>query len=148
MRISVVIVTRGTSHVLARCLAAVLHGTPRPHELVLVDQATEPSRTEAADDPLVRVHRTVPLGVSRARNLAASLATGDHLAFTDDDCVPDGGWLAALGDAIERTGAEVASGRVLPLDDGTPGLVPVSSRTDERFRVVEWGETAPWTVGT
>lgn len=147
MRISVVIVTVGTSRVLGRCIQAIAGGTLRPHDLVLVDQAPEPSASEVAEELSVRIHRAPALGVSRARNLGASLATGDYLAFTDDDCVPDEGWLAALADAIATAGADAASGRVLPLDDGTPGLVAVSSRTDERARTVG-GEAAPWTVGT
>jgi O-antigen biosynthesis protein len=148
VRISVVIVTVGTSRVLERGLAAVVRGTRRPHELVLVDQAPEPSTTAVAEHIPVRIHRAPALGVSRARNLGASLATGDYLAFTDDDCVPDDGWLAALADALEGAGAAAASGRVLPLDEGTSGLVAVSSRTDERFRTVGGNDVAPWTVGT
>jgi GT2 family glycosyltransferase len=35
-------------------------------------------------------------GPARARNIGAKLATASLLAFTDDDCEPNPGWLAAL----------------------------------------------------
>src|SRR5437764_13696519 len=92
VRISVVIVTVGTSRVLERGLAAVVRGSRRPDELVLVDPAPEPSTTGLAEHIPVRIHRAPALGVSRARNLGASLTSGDYLAFTDDDCLPDEGW--------------------------------------------------------
>jgi GT2 family glycosyltransferase len=154
MEISVIVVTMGSSRVLPRCVAAIASGRLRPREVVLVDQGPgdELRDVEAAlaGSGIGLVH--VPIersGVSKARNLGAAAAAGDHLAFTDDDCVPDRDWLAALAAGMERGPVLAATGRVLPLDEGRPGLVAVSLRTDRRERTFAGGgRYAPWEIGT
>lgn len=39
-------------------------------------------------------------GPAKARNAGAAQATGTYLAFMDDDCVPDPGWLRAIDDRL------------------------------------------------
>ncbi|MFM6530798.1 MAG: glycosyltransferase family 2 protein, partial [Dolichospermum sp.] len=39
-------------------------------------------------------------GPAANRNNGAKYATGEWLAFTDDDCLPDPQWLASYGEAI------------------------------------------------
>jgi glycosyltransferase involved in cell wall biosynthesis len=51
-------------------------------------------------------------GPAAARNLGASRAKGRFVAFTDDDCAPDPGWLAALERAF-ATAPEAAIGGAL-----------------------------------
>jgi GT2 family glycosyltransferase len=87
--------------------------------------------------------------VSSARNLGASHAEGDWLAFTDDDCVPGPDWLSKLVEALAGHDADGATGAVLPLPDSRSGLVPVSSRTDPRRRVFgPLDRHPPWELGT
>ena len=154
MQISVVVVTLGENALLERCVRAVSSGALRPRDLIVVDQGPpglERSLREWLSGSGVELaHLEAPrMGVSRARNLGAEVAAGDHIAFTDDDCVPDREWLAALADAVEATPADGASGRVLPLEDDRPGRIGVSSRTDMRARSFRGGgDTLPWEVGT
>jgi GT2 family glycosyltransferase len=152
--ISVVVATLGRSAVFERCLQAIASGTYGAAEIVVVDQSPEgiggvAASALAASAARARHVRTAPVGVSAARNLGTREAAGDLLAFTDDDCVPDGRWLEELVLALERAGAGAATGRVLPLDDGLDGRVAVSSRTDTRERVVGGHDgVAPWSLGT
>jgi GT2 family glycosyltransferase len=154
MEISVIVVTLGRTPLLERCVRAVASGTLRPRELVVVDQGPpglKPKLEEwLAGSAVALEHLDVPpMGVSRARNIGAEAAAAGQLAFTDDDCVPDGEWLAALAEAVEATPADGASGRVLPLEDDRPGRIGVSSRTDMRARSFRGGgDTLPWEVGT
>ena len=153
MKITVVIVTIGGSRLLDRCLTAIASGARKPDEVVLVDQSSAPSDSgaailAAAGIAFQRVAMP-PTGVSPARNRGVAAATGDVLAFTDDDCVPAEGWLSALAAAVETGEVEATTGRVLPLDEGVPGLVAVSSRTDTRRRVFLGGrDYPPWEIGT
>jgi GT2 family glycosyltransferase len=152
--VSVVVATTGTTPVLDLCAAALARNTLRPRELVLVDGSPDGAgaRLEAAlsGSGVELNHLVVPrCGVSRARNRGIAAARCDLLAFTDDDCVPADEWLAALVTALEERRAGAASGRVLPLPDDRPGRVAVSSRTDERARVLDASSGAsPWEAGT
>jgi GT2 family glycosyltransferase len=154
-KVSVVIVTANRPEALERCVDAITTAALEPNELVIVDQSS-PRVAAAVEELLSRSsvqarHLHVPLmGVSQARNLGASKAEGDLLAFTDDDCVPAPGWLSELLDAIAGHGTDGATGAVLPLPDHqSRGLVAVSSRTDPRRRVFRPGErNPPWEVGT
>ena len=86
--------------------------------------------------------------MSIARNVGWRSTTGSIVAFTDDDCVPDQGWLAAVEQALgEDAALDATTGRVLGLGPDTPGLHAVSSRTDQRERIYS-GRTLPWLVGT
>ena len=97
-RITVVIPTHNRpAAVLRRAVDSVLHQSLDPGrvELIVVDDGSQPPATPI-DHPRVRWHRVDPArGVSRARNLGATLGTGDYLNFLDDDDV-------LLPDALER----------------------------------------------
>lgn len=51
-------------------------------------------------------------GAARARNAAVSQSRAGVLAFTDDDCLPTSGWLAAMLDATREL--DVVQGRTEP----------------------------------
>jgi glycosyltransferase involved in cell wall biosynthesis len=64
------------------------------------------------------VHEPVP-GATRARNAGISRASGDIVAFVDDDVVPDPGWLARLVAPLVCGQADATGGRVT-LDPSVP----------------------------
>ena len=83
--------------VLRRAVDSVLHQSLDPGrvELIVVDDGSQPP-APPIDHPRVRWHRVDPArGVSRARNLGATLGSGDYFNFLDDDDV-------LLPDALER----------------------------------------------
>ena len=49
-------------------------------------------------------------GPATARNAGASIAKGDHLAFTDDDCMPAANWLIQLANQYAITPYAVIGG--------------------------------------
>lgn len=87
-------------------------------ELVIVDNDAVPSAKPVVDRlaaeaafPVRYVHEPAA-GVANARNAALAAATGDLIAFIDDDEEAAPGWLAALLDAQARYGADVVFGPV------------------------------------
>ena len=81
-----------------RAVASVQSQEPAPHQVILVvDHNPELHKRLAEQLPDVRV---VPnhneRGLSGARNTGVALATGDIVAFLDDDAIAQPGWLAAL----------------------------------------------------
>jgi glycosyltransferase involved in cell wall biosynthesis len=53
-------------------------------------------------------------GNSASRNAGAASASGDIVAFTDDDAVPDAGWVAGLLAVYAQMDAVAVGGRVVP----------------------------------
>ena len=83
------------------------------------DRATE-SRF-LADHPLVASGRVRTIGPpqgggipARQRNTGWRAATGEFVAFTDDDCRPEPGWLEGLLDAAARAPGMVVQGATRP----------------------------------
>lgn len=97
MRVSVCVpATRAAT--VGATVSAIRAQTWKDWELLVLGQGDETSlmaaiRRAAGDDPRVAYLHLEGRGLSRARNHAMSLATGDVLAFTDDDCEPNAFWL-------------------------------------------------------
>jgi GT2 family glycosyltransferase len=108
---TVVVPTRDRPAQLARCLSAIRRQTLADLELVVVDDA---SRDSAAVERVVAAHAPARLvradgqGPAAARNIGASLARGDVICFTDDDCEPDLRWAERLVVAVSESGAPAA----------------------------------------
>jgi GT2 family glycosyltransferase len=115
-RFSVVIPTYRRPERLAACLRALAAQTlpPAEYEVVVVDDGSgNPPRAvvaAAAGCPSVRLVEAGHAGPAAARNIGAGHSRGCWLAFTDDDCLPTPGWLAAFAARAEALGAGVAFG--------------------------------------
>jgi len=91
-------------------------------EVIVVDN--RPADAPAADIPGARVVREPRPGISAARNRGIAAATGEIIAFTDDDVVADRRWLRALGERFARQPDLAAvTGLVVPLELETPAQV-------------------------
>ena len=87
-------------------------------EVVVVDDGNgEPLKTRCAAVSDVAGVRWVRLaenaGPAAARNEGARAARGTYLAFTDDDCLPDRRWLAALEKSLAATPGAAVGGRLV-----------------------------------
>jgi GT2 family glycosyltransferase len=152
--VTVAIATLDRPERLRRCVSAILAGSVLPSEIVIVDQsadeatATMVEAANWADRLPIRYLRQSRLGLAASRNLAIEHASQPIVAFTDDDCVPDSGWLATLLAAFEDGDSpDVVTGAVLPLEAENGALHPVSTRTC-RTRALYRGRSLPWAVGT
>lgn len=126
VRISVVVPTCRRHHLLARCLKALVEQDldPADYEVLVADDAeSEETRRVVESWTIVGrpAIRYLPVrhahGPAAARNVGWQAAAGAAIAFTDDDCLPTPGWLAA-GLAALDAGADAAWGRLeMPLPD-------------------------------
>ena len=116
-------------------LAAVLHDLTLqkrvPDEVVVVDNdagesarsVVEARRKAGAPYP-IRYAVQPQKNISLTRNKTVELATGDWLAFIDDDERAPAAWLAQLVEAAERYGADGILGPVEPIVPPTaPGWI-------------------------
>jgi GT2 family glycosyltransferase len=95
----VVVPTRDRPDQLRACLAALEAQTATSFEVVVVDDGSQrPAAVgEAiATAPHARLVRGAGRGPAAARNLGAAAARAPVVCFTDDDCRPEPGWVAAL----------------------------------------------------
>lgn len=118
--VSVVLPTARRPRGLAAALAGLAgqEGAP-PHEVVVVDNAPGDPAVAATlrEHPGCRVVVEPRPGAAHARNAGVAAALADVVAFVDDDCVPDSGWLAALHAPLLAGDADLVGGRVLLAPD-------------------------------
>lgn len=123
--VSVVVATAGQPELVWRCVRSLLDTRYPALEVLVVDNHRDGPDAELSAlpriDERVRYLREPEPGASGARNLGAKEATGELLAFTDDDAVVDPGWLAEL--AAELTvpdrRPDCVTGLVMPMSLGT-----------------------------
>ena len=102
-----IIPTCNRNELLGKCLDRLMPGAQtlpsEAYEVIVSDDGAG----EAAESfcrqryPWVRYVRGLRRGPAANRNNGASLAAGEWLVFTDDDCLPDAGWLHAYVRAID-----------------------------------------------
>ena len=113
---SVIVCTRNGHDRIGKCLAAIEKMTGGGFETIVVDDGSTDGTADfvAKNFPWVRLVRSEAGGLSRARNVGASTARGEILAFTDDDCEPDRDWITRLRPLYERGKFAAVGGPNLP----------------------------------
>jgi len=121
MRVSVVLCTHTLDRYEAFTDAAesVLAQTYDDTELVLVSDGNEAVaerfRSDYGDrDDVVTHCNDENVGLLESRNNGAEVATGDVVAFIDDDAIADPDWVAELVEAYEHKDALAAGGKMTP----------------------------------
>ena len=139
--VSVLLCTRNRPQKLERAVGSILANSYGDFELIVVDQSTDDDsgrRIKAFGDPRISYIRTPTVGASRARNIAIRSARAELLAFTDDDCICDLGWLASIAGEYNRDPSVMGVfGRVVALGEQAPGMFCPSLMEDRERRVVE-----------
>ena len=115
---SIVIATYNRQAQLASCLEALTrlrYPCDRFEAIVVNDGGAAPDAVAAsfADHMDLKLLHQRHAGSGAARNTGTAAARGEFLAFTDDDCAPDAGWLAALARRFSATPDHLIGGRTL-----------------------------------
>lgn len=116
---SVIVPTYNRPHQVRACLEklASLDYDKKALEVILVDDggACDLKSVVAPflDRLIVKLERQPNHGPAGARNRGAASAAGDFLAFTDDDCEPERGWLRALEAQLLRHPGHAIGGRIV-----------------------------------
>lgn len=114
-RFSVIVCTRNGSRTLDECLVSLENLSYPNFEILVVDDgSTDRSRDIILSHPKARHLFQEPAGLSVARNTGADHATGEILAYTDDDCVVDVDWLTYLALAFRDPRVAAAGGPNIP----------------------------------
>jgi glycosyltransferase involved in cell wall biosynthesis len=131
-RVTAAVCTHDRADLLARCLASLVAlrergapGAPRL-EILVVDNAPSDGRTRdtVAAVPEVRYACEPVAGLDIARNRAMREATGEFVAYFDDDVTVDPGWLEGFVEAwAAHRDVAAITGPVLPLELATRAQV-------------------------
>ena len=82
-------------------------------EVIVVDNAPRVARAESIAARFGAIYRFEETpGLAIARNLGAKLASGEILAYVDDDGVPEPGWLAAIADEFSEPAIAAVTGPI------------------------------------
>jgi LmbE family N-acetylglucosaminyl deacetylase len=108
-RISVVVRTLNRPALLAEALASLAEQEYRRAEVVLVNAGGEPPAVpDGFPLPVVRVDLAQPQGRAAAAQAGVAAATGDFIAFLDDDDLAAPEHLATLAGLVSAAGVRVA----------------------------------------
>lgn len=121
--VSVIVPVLDAAGTLAQCLDALARQSGAPaFEVLVVDNGSHDASVALATrhplHPLV-LHELRP-GAYAARNTGLRYARGTVLAFTDADCRPAPGWLAAGVAALSAGDADIVGGRIQPVTAQPP----------------------------
>ncbi|HWC87806.1 MAG TPA: glycosyltransferase [Solirubrobacteraceae bacterium] len=114
-RVSVLICTYNGARSLGETCSAVAELDYPDVEFIVVDDGSTDGSARIAEDHGARVISTDNHGLSSARNTALAAATGEIVAFIDDDAMPDPHWLTYLVDTFARTDFVAVGGPNLPV---------------------------------
>ncbi len=118
-RVSVVVCTFNGASTLRECLDGLFALDYPDYEVIVVnDGSTDAAAAIAAGYP-VRLITTENCGLSSARNVGLRAATGEIVAYIDDDAHPDRHWLQYMvRTCVEGDWAAVGGPNLAPPDDG------------------------------
>ena len=118
-KISVVVCTFNGSRTIRECLEGIGKLRYPNYETVVVDDGSTDGAGDIAAECDVRLIRTENQGLSAARNLGWQSATGEIVAYIDDDARPDPDWLTYLATAFLKEDYAGVGGPNIPVpDDG------------------------------
>ncbi len=112
--ISVIIPTRDGNDSLRACLGALARDFPADAETIVVSDGGPTDLRSLLADFVAPLRLTCLQvqhgGPSHARNRGLEVARGEIAAFTDDDCCPRPGWLAAITAGVSLSPAVATGG--------------------------------------
>jgi GT2 family glycosyltransferase len=118
-RVSVIVCTHNGERTLAQCLDRAAALSYPDFEVIVVDDGSTDGSPAIARDHQVTLVQTEHRGLSFARNAGVERATGEIVAFLDDDAYPDPDWLRYLAAGLRSDAyAGLGGPNIPPADDG------------------------------
>ena len=134
-RVSVVVCAYNAERTMDACLESLRTLNYPDYEVIVVNDGSKDRTLEISErhkavydadpaGPRMLIISQENKGLSIARNVGAQAASGEIVAYTDSDCVPDPDWLAFLVYKFVRSGFVAVGGPNFPPPE--PHLVPAA----------------------
>src|SRR5262245_39046291 len=117
-RISVVVCSYNGAPTIRDCFEGLLKLEYPNFEVIVVDDGSTDATAAIAREYDFRLISTGNRGLSNARNTGLQAATGEIVAYIDDDASPDPHWLTYLAATFQSTHAGVGGPNIAPPGDG------------------------------
>ena len=117
-KISVVVCTYNGSATIHDTMEALQRLEYPAYEVIVVDDGSKDHTAEIVGAYPVRLIRTENRGLSSARNTGFQAASGEIVAYTDDDAYPDPHWLQFLARTFRQGYVGVGGPNLPPAGDG------------------------------
>ena len=119
-RVSAVVCSCNGAETLRDCFDGLTDLDYPDYEVIVVDDGSNDATPDIASDYPVRLIKTDNRGLASARNTALAAATGEIVAYVDDDARPDPHWLTYLVHTFRTTShAGVGGPNIAPKGDGS-----------------------------
>lgn len=133
MNVAVVIPTVGRTFFVHNIVLALLAGTSRPSEVVVVDQTEPASRNRFAFAQLQKLEaehkcqviESTVLSLTAARNLGVQCCSAELLIFLDDDVLIPRNFVQAYEELFQNAEIDAATGMIL-VDERDNGTIDTS----------------------
>ena len=116
-RVSVVVCTHNGERTLGQCLERANELAYPDFELIVVDDGSTDGSADIALARGATLVQTEHRGLSFARNAGVAKATGEIVAFLDDDAYPDSDWLRYVAASLGPNAHAGTGGPNIPPDD-------------------------------
>jgi len=113
-RVSVIVCSRNGARTLHDCFEGLSWVEYPNYEVIVVDDGSTDGTGGIAQEYGFRVIRTEGVGLGAARNIGLEAATGEIVAYLDDDAYPDPHWLTYLATAFLTTAHAGMGGPNIP----------------------------------
>ena len=135
--VTVVVTVKNRRERMMRCIDAVFAQDYPTYDFVVIDNdshdgSADACRARAADAPMPMRVEVASGSIGYVHNAGARRASGDVIAFTDSDCMPTRGWLAAgVRPFVDDAQVGIVQGRTLPDPDVPLGEWPATISVPE-----------------
>jgi O-antigen biosynthesis protein len=118
-KVSVIVCTFNGSRTLSGCLESLLRLEYPNYEVIIVNDGSTDATAKIAHSYGFRVITTENQGLASARNTGLRAATGEIVAYIDDDAYPDPHWLQYLANMFMNTKhVGIGGPNIAPTGDG------------------------------
>ena len=123
-KVSILIPVYNVEKYIERCVTSILNQSYPDYEVILINDGSTDSSGEVCDQiclvsDKVKVFHTNNQGVSRARNLALSKASGEYITFIDSDDYVSTDYIAHLVEGMDESCGLVQAGYIKKRNDIT-----------------------------
>jgi glycosyltransferase involved in cell wall biosynthesis len=111
---TIVICTRNRPNLLRQCLEGIARLELAPDEVIVVDNTSGDSETEAVVRDFSAAYVVEPVqGLSRARNRGLAESHSEIVAYLDDDATPDAHWLGRMLEPFKDPQVSAVAGKIV-----------------------------------